>query len=123
MSSFFESLYSQFLLRDLVAKVVPGLVSIMALAFQKAPKLSDATIRQRERFAILKEMAGNFGMALLVSAIALFIGAFTPILYPSLGLICLIPLAIAVSVILFRQSIYHADEQLLWESKTLGKKP
>jgi len=185
MGGFFDSLYSQFLLRDLLAKVVPGFIALAAISalvihsplelverlsgvhsivtigilygisfmvgmflqfigerirfvvifvwrdndeidareeslrrfqeFLSDEALSVPIYRQRERFAILKEMSGNFGMSLLsVSVVALFRSVPAK---PSIQAALLVGSIVLVSIsfLLFRQNRFHAQEQLIWE--------
>ena len=185
MSSFFDSLYSQFLLRDLLATVVPGFISLAAISvllvrhplelverlsrvhtlvtlgtlygisfmiamlfqfvgerlgllvifiwreneeldarqdslehaqnFLRDKGLTDNILRQRERFAILKEMSGNFGMSMLVVAVTAFARALASRPSAQAVLLMAVLVLIGIAFLLFRQNRHHAQEQLIWE--------
>ena len=187
MDRFFDSLYSQFLLRDLLAKVVPGLISLYAAlslfirepesllahlartsviqvlviayglsfmvmlllqflaeriglisifvwrkksekrivsvkrslakarAFELQNDGKDLILRQRERFVVLKEMAGNYGISLLLLAIAVFARLLVARPRAQLWLLCALTTLIAAGIVLLWQNRSYAEEQLIWE--------
>jgi hypothetical protein len=78
----------------------------------------DASFRIRERFAILKEMSGNFGCLALLSAVSGLAKSVFSIgpRHPSIFL----PIVLAtVGALLIWESHYHASEQRIWEQGEL----
>lgn len=191
ISNLFETLYSHFLIRDVLAKAIPGLIGFVSLIitvspqsirpliyrilgtdllmiillyglsfmfgmllqflgsltpfliihvwkadnrsssiklslskaveFQKVASGNKAILRQRERLAVLKEMAANFAFSLFLMMIALIRiaietsrGSQTPA----------IPFAIIIFLVviaLIYQNRTHAIEQQIWEEEVLDK--
>lgn len=72
-------------------------------------------LRVRERYAILKEMAGNYGVALLIIALFALVRALLWHGRLHIGLVMLSAALVAVAIVLLRQNRFHAREQLIWE--------
>jgi hypothetical protein len=91
----------------------------MAHVFFSKAKGNAAVLRVRERFAILKEMGGNFGMSFLLIAIVLIIDPL--INQTSLSLTTIIGSLslVALSLVLFRQNRHHYREQFYWEKSVI----
>jgi hypothetical protein len=189
ISDFFESLYSNFILRDILAKVLPGLIGLVSLVilfvpkslhllrhvftnldllsiviiygisfmfgmliqflgmltpfiviyvwkddsrwltrekslskaveFQKAASKDCNLLRQRERFAVLKEMASNYSVAVFL----IFIAVIRVVIFPVSGYrpqaIPISILCITIVIILIFQNRMHAIEQKIWEEQVI----
>ena len=191
LSDLFESLYSHFIMRDVLAKVIPGLIAVLSLLaliaphslrilpahlreldlltavfvygvsfmsgmlvqylvslapfirihvwnegkrqstqdkslakaveFHKVAAHDPALLRQRERFAVLKEMAANFAGSLLLALLALVrTGVFTHkgLRPPALFAVAFL---VAVIIALVFQNRLHAREQQTWEQETISQ--
>ena len=189
LSDLFESLYSHFILRDVLAKVLPGLIGLASIVsffaprplihlrshlpepglttvailygigfmvgmliqylgalapfihihvwredtrrmtvetslsraaqFQKAASGNQVLLRQRERFAVLKEMAANFAASLLLALLAVVrYGVFNRGGPEPHGIALGILLA-AIIVALVFQNRFHAIEQRTWEERVI----
>jgi len=84
--------------------------------FLRANSQQPALLRARERYAILKEMAGNYGVALLLAAVLLIVKALPWDGRLHTGLLIISVLLVVLSILLLRQNRFHADEQRFWES-------
>ena len=185
LSDAFDHLYTQFVLRDILAKFIPGLLTLalglvlfspkgihvaqrmqvgeglipilvlygvsfmtgmliqfvgmslglerihvwpapssqesVRLSLQKARDFlrdngdKPALLRVRERYAILKEMAGNYGVAFLVIALLVLGKAATSHRGLDIPLFALGAGLVAAAIVLLRQNRFHAKEQLIWE--------
>ena len=185
LSDALDHLYTQFVLRDILAKFVPGLLTIGAgvvlvsprglhlahrlhvgdgliallvlygvsfmtgmfiqfigmslglerihvwkgpsaqarvrLSLQKAREFlldnagEPALLRVRERYAILKEMAGNYGVAVLMIGLVTLGKGLLSHRGLNIGLVILGAALIVVAAVLLRQNRFHAREQLIWE--------
>ena len=189
ISDLFESLYSHFILRDVLAKVLPGVIDLVAIAalfapkslrllqyrffepgffevvavygisfmlgmlfqylgsltpfihihawreesrqktvvtslskaveFQKTASKDQSLLRQRERFAVLKEMAANYAVSLTLILLAVLrVGVFTSNRFqPHALAVSILFLLIIVSLI--GQNRFHASEQRNWEEQVI----
>jgi hypothetical protein len=83
--------------------------------FFEASKNNPEVKTERERLAILKNMAGTFAMALLVVLATL-------LLRPSQGQYLPVEIILAITVFfLISENWHHAEEQRLWEEIHLQK--
>lgn len=191
MTGFFDSLYSQFLLRDLLAKVFPGFIVVFGIGtlvssdpawlagfssnfdttilfgliygtsfvvgliiqfagertgliiifvwpaaddndnrqvslrraqeFLLHNRLTDPALRQRERFAILKELSGNLGASALILALAVLFSALSPAAPEPLSRLIALIILFAIAMCLLHLNEHHATEQLIWEQELLSR--
>ena len=84
-----------------------------AQAYIRANSDQPALLRVRERYAILKEMTGNYGVAFLIGALLTLAKALA--WRGHLGLVTLSIALATAAVVLLRQNRFHANEQFVWE--------